>query len=335
MTATINYDHSVKNLIDELSETGHVTHTAFRKTSVTFHHNGGRLSHEGVLSVWQTRPASAHFDVDRAGAVCQYVKVNEYAWAVGDRAGNQSTISIEMANTAVGGDWPVSEVTWKAAARLAGWLFAKVIGVRPSKSNVFFHHHWSSTACAGPYMDSVFDELLAEVVKAYEYFRGAVTPPRPTQPNTAPRKSNTQIAAEVWAGKWGSGDDRKRRLKAAGYNADTIQALVNRGVGKNAPARPSAAPSRKSITQVAAEVIDGKWGNGDQRRAKLARAGYNATTVQNEVNRQLGVGSRKSISQLAGEVIDGKWGNGPERQRRLVAAGYSYQAVQAEVNRRL
>lgn len=286
MTAVVAYDRPVKNLIDALSKTGHVTHTAYKKTSVTFHHNGGRLSHEGVLSVWQTRPASAHFDVDRAGAVCQYVKVNEYAWAVGNTSGNQRTISIEMANSETGGQWPVSEVTWKSAARLAGWLFAKVIGVRPSKDNVFYHHHWSSTACAGPYMDSVYNQLLAEVQKAYDYFKGASTPPRPAQPNRAPHKSNTQIAAEVWAGKWGSGPDRARRLKAAGYNPDTIQALVNRGVGKTGVVS-SSAPRRKTVTEIAREVIAGKWGNGPDRRARLARAGYNATTVQNEVNRLL------------------------------------------------
>jgi hypothetical protein len=281
VTATIAYDHSVKNLIDALSKTGHVTHKAYKKTSVTFHHNAGRLSHEGVLSVWQKRPASAHFDVDGTGSVCQYVKVNEYAWAVGDMLGNQRTISIELANSATGGQWPVSPTTWKAGARLAGWLFAKVIGVRPSKSNVFYHHHWSSTACAGPYMDSVYNQLLAEVIKSYEYFSSASRPPAPPKAPVT-RKSNTQIAAEVWAGKWGSGDSRLAKLKAAGYNAALIQSLVNKGVGRTAAATP--AKVRKSVDQIAREVIDGKWGNGPERRQRLARAGYNATTVQNRVN---------------------------------------------------
>lgn len=285
MTAVVAYDRPVKNYIDALSKTEHVTHTAYKKTSVTFHHNGGKLSHEGVLAVWMKRPASAHFDSDASGAICQYVKVNEYAWAVGNTQGNKETISIEMANSATGGEWPVAEVTWKSAARLAGWLFAKVIGVRPSRSNVFYHHKWSSTACAGPYMDSVYEQLLAEVVKAYEYFKGASTPPRPAQPNRAPHKSNTQIAAEVWAGKWGSGDDRARRLKASGYDPKLIQNLVNRGVGKTAAA--PRVSNRKSVTEVAREVIAGKWGNGPARRSNLAKAGYNPTTVQNEVNRLL------------------------------------------------
>ena len=286
MTATIKYDRPVKNLIDALSRTGHVTHTAYKKKSVTLHHNGGRLTHEGVLNVWKTRPASAHFDVDREGKVCQYVKVNEYAWAVGNAAGNRETISIEMANSQVGGNWEVSETTWKSAARLAGWLFAKVIGTRPTSSNLHYHKHWASTACAGPYMDSVYDQVLRLAQKSYDYFKAASAAPKPSQPGNAPRKSNTQIAAEVWAGKWGSGDDRKRRLKAAGYNPDVIQALVNRGVGK-ARAESSSAPARKSVDTIAREVIAGKWGNGDERRRRLAKAGYNPTTIQNRVNQIL------------------------------------------------
>lgn len=285
MTAVIAYDRPMKNLIDALSATGHVTHKAYRKTSVTFHHNGGRLSHEGVLAVWQKRPASAQFDIDRVGAACQYVKVNEYAWAVGNTAGNQTTISIEMANETVAPEWKVADVTWKSAARLAGWLFAKVIGARPTKDNVFFHHHWSQTACAGPYMDKLYNQLLAEVQKAYEYFKGASTPPRPAQPNRAPHKSLTQIAAEVWAGKWGSGPDRAKRLKAAGYDPNVIQQLVNRGVG-NAGSTKQPTPVRKSVAQIAAEVLAGKWGNGDARIANLRRAGYDPKAVQAEVNRR-------------------------------------------------
>lgn len=172
-TATIPYDCPVANFIDELSTTGHVTHTSYRKTSVTLHHNAGRLSHQGVLDVWKVRPASAHFDVDAAGAVAQYVKVNEYAWAVGNTVGNQSSISIEMANATLAPNWTVGEATWRNGARLAGWLFAEVIGERPSRSNLFYHHHWRSTVCAGPYMDQIYDGVLAATQVAYDHFKDA------------------------------------------------------------------------------------------------------------------------------------------------------------------
>ena len=37
------------------------------------------------------------------------------------------------------------------------------------------------------------------------------------------RKTNEQIADEVWAGKWGNGEERKRRLAEAGYDYNAIQ----------------------------------------------------------------------------------------------------------------
>ena len=84
MTSTINYDRPVANYIDKITETGHVTNTPYRKTSVTFHHNGGRLSLDGIYQVGRQRRASAHFQVDAKGDVGQYVAVPMYAWAVGN-----------------------------------------------------------------------------------------------------------------------------------------------------------------------------------------------------------------------------------------------------------
>ena len=41
------------------------------------------------------------------------------------------------------------------------------------------------------------------------------------------------------------------------------------------------------MTQIAKEVIAGKWGNGTDRKNKLTAAGYDYTAVQREVNRLL------------------------------------------------
>lgn len=278
--ATIKYDKPVKDLIAGLNATGHVTHQSFTKKSVTIHHNAGRLSHEGVLEVWKTRPASAHFDVDGNGAVAQYVDVNEFAWATGNNQGNKESISIEMCDSQGEPNWTVSDTTWKSAARLAAWLLLNVVKAAPSSTTIRKHSSWSSTGCPGPFIDSIWDKFLAEVQTQYKALQG------------------TSVAAPA------------------------------------APTTP-ATSGRKSITEIANEVIADKWGNGDDRRTKLAKAGYNPTTIQNEVNRILEVSSRKSLATLAQEVIDGKWGTGVDRQNRLTKAGYSYQQVQAEVNRRV
>lgn len=168
--STIAYDLPVLDLIDELSDTGHVTHTQHRKTKVTLHHNGGRLSHGGVLSVWQTRPASAHFNIDGPGTCAQYVKANEYAWATGSTPGNEQSISIEMCNETVGPEWRVGEATWRGAARLAGWLFARVIGERPNTNNLVPHGYWSSTACPGPFINGNWNAVLSTAQQWYDRF---------------------------------------------------------------------------------------------------------------------------------------------------------------------
>lgn len=40
----------------------------------------------------------------------------------------------------------------------------------------------------------------------------------------------------------------------------------------------------KSVTEVAREVIAGKWGNGTERKKRLEAAGYSYQAVQDKVN---------------------------------------------------
>lgn len=93
---------------------------------------------------------------------------------------------------------------------------------------------------------------------------------------------------------------------------------------------PTPTPTnKKTVEQLAKEVIAGKWGNGEERKSKLTAAGYDYAKVQAKVNEML---KPKTINQLAKEVIDGKWGNGEQRKEKLTKAGYNYKAVQEKVN---
>lgn len=94
---------------------------------------------------------------------------------------------------------------------------------------------------------------------------------------------------------------------------------------------PTVPGGSKTVEQLAQEVLDGVWGNGDERKAKLTAAGYDYQAVQTRVN-EIVSGASKTVEQLAQEVLDGVWGNGQERKDKLEAAGYDYQAVQTAVN---
>ena len=51
--------------------------------------------------------------------------------------------------------------------------------------------------------------------------------------------------------------------------------------------KPVEKPKLKSIDEIAQEVLDGKWGNGAERKKKLAAAGYDVDAVQKRVNEKL------------------------------------------------
>src|SRR5699024_6445297 len=96
------------------------------------------------------------------------------------------------------------------------------------------------------------------------------------------------------------------------------------------PKYPSAnSKPNKTIHDIASEVIQGKWGNGNTRTARLTKAGYNALTIQKEVNEILKrKGNRKLNEIVAREVIQGKWGNGQDRKKKIIEAGYNYSVIQ-------
>ena len=59
----------------------------------------------------------------------------------------------------------------------------------------------------------------------------------------------------------------------------------------------------KSLVEIAKEVINGKWGNGADRKSKLEAAGYNYKAVQEEVNKQLGAKTSVSTGIKVGDDV--------------------------------
>lgn len=93
--------------------------------------------------------------------------------------------------------------------------------------------------------------------------------------------------------------------------------------------------AKKSVNTLAKEVLAGKWGNGADRKSRLAKAGYDYSKVQAAVNKLVKASQMsedKIINAVAHEVIIGKWGNGQERINRLKAAGYNPTIIQNKVN---
>lgn len=87
---------------------------------------------------------------------------------------------------------------------------------------------------------------------------------------------------------------------------------------------------KKTIDEIAKEVIQGKWYTGAARKSALTKAGYDYAKVQARVNELLS--GKKSVDEIAKEVIQGKWYTGAARKSALTKAGYDYTEVQKRVN---
>jgi GH25 family lysozyme M1 (1,4-beta-N-acetylmuramidase) len=62
-------------------------------------------------------------------------------------------------------------------------------------------------------------------------------------------------------------------------------------------------PELKSVDKIAQEVIDGKWGNGEERKAKLTAAGYNYNEVQAKVNELMAKVNENYYTVKSGDTL--------------------------------
>lgn len=116
----------------------------------------------------------------------------------------------------------------------------------------------------------------------YQAIQNIVNGAVPAKPAQPARLSNDQVANQVIAGAWGTGDDRRNRLVGAGYDYNAVQSLVNQKLGQSNL-------GKKSNEEIANQVLQGSWGNGPERQQRLAAAGYDYGAVQAIVNRKLGL----------------------------------------------
>lgn len=105
----------------------------------------------------------------------------------------------------------------------------------------------------------------------------------------APKKSNEEICAEIWAGKWGTGNDRKTRLTNAGYDYNTIQRMVDAGVGKPqpkpqpqpAPQKPAEAPKPEEPKKDTSKPAEAPHNGSNDVKEPIEQASSEPTTLDN------------------------------------------------------
>ena len=74
--------------------------------------------HAGEIFSRPSRQASANYGIGSDGRIALYVDESRRSWASSNAANDQRAVTIEVANSSRGGDWPVSAAAWNSLVTL-------------------------------------------------------------------------------------------------------------------------------------------------------------------------------------------------------------------------
>ena len=341
----------VKKINENLMDAGRLTSIDF----VVIHNDAGSMTPEQYVDWLRYRDKAlgiAHYYCNR-NTIARVVDTFNIGFHTGDWWSNCRSIGYEVCESLKVSDEEFlqnEDVTLMQATEDLLYY-----GLPINTQTVRLHHEFVPTTC--PHRSMELHGNSTESVKEYfvnrmRYFAtlgntvdemlGQVSDGPTTQEtvtttkssvNTSNQgKSNETVAQEVLQGLWGNGQDRYDNLTNAGYDADHIQDLVNSMLNGDSTDNSTST----DLDSVAQEVLQGLWGNGQERYDSLTNAGYDAQAVQDRVNSLLNGEYTQSnytnLESVANEVIQGLWGNGQERFDNLTNAGYDAQVVQNRVN---
>ncbi len=201
-----------------------------------------------------------HYYVDNTCA-WQNLPLTLSGWHAADGSGNgnRRTIAIEcIMSSAYNANDQKSEDN---AARLAAALLKKY---KMSIDCLYTHNHWYSRKYCPAYILPHWAEFKKKVQSYLNSGSSAKQLYRV-------RKSWSDAKSQI--GAYSSLENAKKACKA-GYS-------VYDSNGK------AVYPLKKSVDEIAREVIQGKWGNGSERKNRLINAGYDYNEVQEKVNKLL------------------------------------------------
>lgn len=278
--------------------------------TVTIHCVVGQCSVETLGNVFAptSRQASSNYGVGVDGRIGMYVEEKDRSWCSSNAANDNRAITIEVASDT---KEPYA-VNAKAYAALIDLLvdICKRNGIKElvwstnkadrvnhrNGCNMTVHRDYANKSCPGTYLYERHAQIAAEVNK-----RLGGTSIKPETPESSGGLYRVQTGAfKVKA----NADAMLAKVKAKGFDtymvkvgdlykiqvgAFKVKANAEATLKKLQAAGFSAfitteQGASKSVDELAREVLQGKWGNGAERRQRLEAAGYDYNAVQNKVN---------------------------------------------------
>ena len=272
------------------NHSGQRTHSIDR---ITPHCVVGQCSVETLGSIFYptSRQASCQYGIGPDGRIGMYVEEKNRSWCSSSNANDQRAITIECASDTTE-PYAMNSKVYDALIKLCVdickrngkkkliWLGDKdkTLNYNPkSDEMVITVHRWfANKSCPGNWLYARLGDLATKVTAQ---LGGTTTAPEPTT-STLYRVRKTWSDSKTQKGAFKELSNAKKCADDnAGYSVFDEKGNVVY-TGKNTTAK-------KTVLELAKEVIAGKWGNGQDRKNRLNAAGYDYTAVQDKVNELL------------------------------------------------
>lgn len=169
----------------------------------TPHHMAGKLTAERCGELFQNpnRYASSNYGIGNDGTIICYVDENDRAYTSSNRANDCQAITVEVANSKTGGDWPISDAAWNSLVNLAVDVCRRY-GFRlfydgTADGSLTYHQMFAATACPGPYLISKMAELARVVNERLDNEQPVPAPEPEVKPETPTEGYLVKVTADV------------------------------------------------------------------------------------------------------------------------------------------
>lgn len=280
--------------------------------TITIHCVVGQLSVEalGRLFANPSYKASSNYGIGPDGRIGMYVEEDHRSWCSSSGTNDNRAVTIECASDTTH-PYAINDTVYQALIRLCAdictrngisqlrWKGDKSLIGQVDKQNLTVHRWFANKSCPGDYIYNRLGQIAEEVNALIGVPPKKEEPVSPVTDCPATpflirvseqgveyyKNPSTDSAVRGKAGKgtytivevrdkWG-----KLKSGAGWVMLESVSVAV-----PNTPKPVNPPTTQKSIDELAREVIDGKWGNGEDRKRRLAAAGYDYATIQKRVN---------------------------------------------------
>lgn len=282
----------------------------YKIDTVTIHCVVGQCSVETLGNVFAptSRQASSNYGIGYDGRIGMYVEEKDRSWCSSNAANDNRAITIEVASDT---KEPYA-VNAKAYAALIDLLvdICKRNGIKElvwstnkadrvnhkNGCNMTVHRDYANKSCPGTYLYERHAQIASEVNKRLGSTNIKPAPEKPSgglyRVQTGAFKSKTNadaMLAKVKAKGFDTymvkvGDLYKIQVGAFKVKANAEAMMKKLQAAGFSAFITTEEGADKSVDELAREVLQGKWGNGAERKKRLEAAGYDYAVVQKKVN---------------------------------------------------